>query len=41
MDQTPLLFVMDDNKTYEKTSAAEAWLDSSQSGLENASALPN
>ena len=34
MDQTPLPFVMDDNRTYEKTGASEVWIASGQSGLE-------
>ena len=33
MDQTPLRFVMDDNKIYKKTGADEVWLASGQSGL--------
>ena len=34
MDQTPLAFVVDDNRTYEKTGVDEVWIASSQSGLE-------
>ena len=34
MDQTLLLFVMDGNRTYEKTGADEVWITSGQSGLE-------
>ena len=34
IDQIPLLFVMDDNRTYEKTGAEEVWVASGQSGLE-------
>ena len=30
----PLLFVMDDNRTYKKTGADEVWIASGQSGLE-------
>ena len=31
MDQAPLLFVMDENRTYEKTRAGEVWIASGQS----------
>ena len=34
MDQTPLLLVMDDNRTYKKTDADEVCIVSGQSGLE-------
>ena len=34
MDQTPLPFVLDDNKTYDKVGAKEVWIASGQSGLE-------
>ena len=34
MDQTPLPFVLDDNKTYEKKGSKEVWLASGASGLE-------
>ena len=34
MDQTPLPFVLDDNKTYEKQGAEEVWFATGQSGLE-------
>ena len=34
MDQTPLPFVLDDNKTYDKKGADEVWIASGASGLE-------
>ena len=34
MDQTPLLFVMDDGKTYNQTGSKEIWCASGSSGLE-------
>ena len=34
MDQTALPFVMDNNRTYDKTDADEVWVASSQSGLD-------
>ena len=34
MDQTPLPFVMDDDKTYNKTGSKEIWCTSGLSGLE-------
>ena len=34
MDQMPLPFVMDDNRTHEKTGADEVWIASGQSDLE-------
>ena len=34
MDQTPLPFAMDDNRTYETTGADNGWIPSSQSDLE-------
>ena len=34
MDQTPLPFVMDDGKTYDKTGSSEVWVASGSSGLE-------
>ena len=33
MDQTPLPFVMDDGKTYNRTGAKEVWCASGASGL--------
>ena len=34
MDQTPLLFVLDDNRTYDTVGAKEIWVRSGQSGLD-------
>ena len=34
MDQTPLQFVLDDNKTCDKKESEEVWIASGQSGLE-------
>lgn len=33
MDQTPLPFVIDDNRTYEETGVDEVWIASGQLGL--------
>ena len=33
MDQTPLPFVIDDNRTYEETGADKVWIASDQLGL--------
>ena len=35
MEQMPLHFVMDDNRTYEKTDADEVWRASDQPAFEN------
>ena len=34
MDQTPLPFVLDDNRTYDTVGAKEIWVRSGQSGLD-------
>ena len=34
MDQTPLPFVLDDGKTYDKKGVKEVWVQSGQSGLD-------
>ena len=34
MDQTPLPFVLDDGKTYDKKGVKEVWVQSGQAGLD-------